>query len=140
MKRPQLDLPTLYRLAGEEPPVPPAVVEQLEIQHKYDGYIKRQEETAKKFAQGEGKRIPADFDYDGVPGLSLEIREKLQAGAAPLPGTGGPHLRGHPGGRGPSDGLSETVLWGRGLRVEPLPPPPSPNPLSGVRELSTAGA
>jgi tRNA uridine 5-carboxymethylaminomethyl modification enzyme len=78
VKRPQLDLPTLYRLAGEEPPVPPEVVEQLEIQHKYDGYIKRQEETAKKFAQGEGKSIPADFDYDGVPGLSGEIREKLQ--------------------------------------------------------------
>ena len=78
VKRPQLDLPTLYRLAGEEPPVPPAVVEQLEILHKYDGYIKRQEETAKKFAQGEGKQIPADFDYDGIPGLSQEIREKLQ--------------------------------------------------------------
>jgi tRNA uridine 5-carboxymethylaminomethyl modification enzyme len=78
VKRPQLDLPTLYRLAGEEPPVPPAVVEQLEIRHKYDGYIKRQEDTAKKFAQGEGKTIPPDFDYDGVPGLSGEIREKLQ--------------------------------------------------------------
>ena len=78
VKRPQLDLPTLYRLAGEDPPVPPAVVEQLEIQHKYEGYIKRQEETAKKFAQGEGKNIPADFDYEGVPGLSGEIREKLQ--------------------------------------------------------------
>lgn len=78
VKRPQLDLPTLYRLAGEEPPVPPAVVEQLEIRHKYDGYIKRQEDTAKKFAQTEGKSIPADFDYEGVPGLSGEIREKLQ--------------------------------------------------------------
>jgi tRNA uridine 5-carboxymethylaminomethyl modification enzyme len=78
VKRPQLDLSTLYRLAGEEPPVPPAVVEQLEIRHKYDGYIKRQEETAQKFAQGEGKPIPPDFDYDGVPGLSGEIREKLK--------------------------------------------------------------
>ena len=75
MKRPKLDLPTLYRLSGEEPPVPPAVVEQLEIQHKYEGYIKRQEETAQKFAQGEGKPIPPDFDYDGVPGLSGEIRK-----------------------------------------------------------------
>jgi tRNA uridine 5-carboxymethylaminomethyl modification enzyme len=78
VKRPQLDLPTLYRLAGEEPPAPPEVLEQLEIRHKYEGYIKRQEETARKFAQGEGKSIPADFDYDGVPGLSGEIREKLQ--------------------------------------------------------------
>jgi tRNA uridine 5-carboxymethylaminomethyl modification enzyme len=78
VKRPQLDLATLYRWSGEEPGVPPAVVEQLEIKYKYDGYIKRQEEAAKKFAQGEAKSIPADFDYDGVPGLSREIREKLQ--------------------------------------------------------------
>ena len=78
VKRPQLDLATLYRLAGEEPPVPAAVVEQLEIRHKYEGYIRRQEETAKKFGQGEGRRIPPDFDYDGVPGLSMEVREKLQ--------------------------------------------------------------
>ena len=52
-------------------------VELLAIQSKYDGYIKRQEETAKKFAQGEGKRIPTDFDYNAVPGLSREIQEKL---------------------------------------------------------------
>lgn len=78
VKRPQLDLPMLYRLAGEEPPVPPAVVEQLEIKYKYEGYIKRQEEAARKFKQGEGKRIPEDFDYDGIPGLSLEVREKLK--------------------------------------------------------------
>jgi tRNA uridine 5-carboxymethylaminomethyl modification enzyme len=78
LKRPELDLTTLYRLSGEEPPVPPAVVEQLEIKHKYAGYIRRQEDAAKNFAQGEGKSIPAEFDYDEVPGLSLEIREKLK--------------------------------------------------------------
>jgi tRNA uridine 5-carboxymethylaminomethyl modification enzyme len=78
VKRPQLDLPTLYRLAGEEPPVPLPVVEQLEIKYKYEGYIKRQEEAAAKFARGEAKRIPEDFDYDGVPGLSLEVQEKLK--------------------------------------------------------------
>ncbi|MHB8069806.1 MAG: tRNA uridine-5-carboxymethylaminomethyl(34) synthesis enzyme MnmG [Desulfobaccales bacterium] len=78
VKRPQLDLATLYRLSGEEPPVPPPVVEQLEIKHKYAGYIQRQEDAARKFAQGEKKRIPEDFDYDAVPGLSLEVREKLK--------------------------------------------------------------
>ena len=78
VKRPQMDLATLYRLSGEVPLVPPAVVEQLEIKHKYEGYIKRQEEAAQKFAQAEGKRIPFDFDYDEVPGLSGEIREKLK--------------------------------------------------------------
>ena len=78
LKRPELNLATLYRLSGEEPPVPQAVAEQLEIKHKYEGYIRRQEDAAIKFAQGEGKSIPAEFDYDGVPGLSLEIREKLK--------------------------------------------------------------
>ena len=78
IKRPELDLATLYRLAAEEPPVPREVVEQLEIKYKYAGYIKRQEEAAQKFAQGENKRIPENFDYDAVPGLSLEVREKLK--------------------------------------------------------------
>jgi len=54
------------------------VAEQLEIRHKYEGYIRRQEDSAQKFAQAEGRRIPPDFDYDGVPGLSLEVREKLK--------------------------------------------------------------
>jgi len=78
VKRPQLDLPTLYRLTGEEPPVPAAVVEQLEIKYKYDGYIRRQEDAARKFAAAEARRIPEDFDYDRVPGLSHEVRDKLK--------------------------------------------------------------
>jgi tRNA uridine 5-carboxymethylaminomethyl modification enzyme len=78
VKRPQLDLATLYRLSGEEPPVPALVVEQLEIKHKYAGYLKRQEEAAQKFAAGEARRIPEAFDYDGVPGLSNEVRQKLK--------------------------------------------------------------
>lgn len=78
VKRPELDLRTLYRLAGEEPPVPPEVLEQLEIKYKYDGYIRRQEETARKMAQWERKRIPEDFDFEAVPGLSNEVRQKLK--------------------------------------------------------------
>ncbi len=78
VKRPQLDLPALYRLAGEEPPVPPQVVEQIEIKYKYDGYLKRQEADALKLAQAEGRRIPDGFDYDRVPGLSHEVRHKLK--------------------------------------------------------------
>jgi len=78
LKRPGLDLPTLYRLAGEEPPVPPAVVEQLEIKHKYAGYIERQEETAQKLARWENKPLPDTLDYDAIAGLSKEVREKLK--------------------------------------------------------------
>ncbi len=78
VKRPQLNLATLLRLAGEEPQAPPEVLEQLEIKYKYDGYIRRQVETARKMAQWEGKIIPEGFDYDAVPGLSNEVRQKLK--------------------------------------------------------------
>jgi tRNA uridine 5-carboxymethylaminomethyl modification enzyme len=79
VKRPELDLTTCLRLAGEEvATVPPAVLEQIEIEHKYAGYLKRQAEMAQKMAQWEKKRIPEGFDYDAVPGLSNEIRLKLK--------------------------------------------------------------
>ncbi len=79
VKRPELDIVTCLRLAGEEvATAPPAVLEQIEIEHKYAGYLKRQAETAQKMAQWEEKRIPEGFDYDAVPGLSNEIRQKLK--------------------------------------------------------------
>ncbi|MFZ2087436.1 MAG: tRNA uridine-5-carboxymethylaminomethyl(34) synthesis enzyme MnmG [Desulfobaccales bacterium] len=79
VKRPELDLATCLKLAGEETTATPAaVLEQVEIGQKYAGYLKRQAETAQKMVQWEEKRIPADFDYDGVPGLSHEIRQKLK--------------------------------------------------------------
>jgi tRNA uridine 5-carboxymethylaminomethyl modification enzyme len=79
VKRPELDLATCLRLAGEKvDAAPPAVLEQIEIGHKYAGYLKRQAEMAQKMAQWEEKRIPAGFDYDAVPGLSNEIRQKLK--------------------------------------------------------------
>jgi len=78
VKRPELDLLTCLSLAGETPRVPLAVLEQIEIQHKYEGYLKRQAELAQKMAQWEGKRLPEDLDYDLVPGLSNEVRQKLK--------------------------------------------------------------
>jgi tRNA uridine 5-carboxymethylaminomethyl modification enzyme len=80
VKRPELDLATCLSLAGEETiTMPPAVLEQIEIEHKYAGYLKRQAEMAQKMAQWEVKRIPEGFDYDAVQGLSNEIRQKLKA-------------------------------------------------------------
>jgi len=79
VKRPELNLAACLRLAGEEvPTAPAAVLEQIEIQQKYDGYLKRQAEMAQKMAQWEHKRIPENFDYDAVPGLSNEVRQKLK--------------------------------------------------------------
>jgi tRNA uridine 5-carboxymethylaminomethyl modification enzyme len=51
---------------------------QVEIQVKYKGYIQRQAEQAEKFRKIEEKRIPEEFVYRGINGLSREIAEKLE--------------------------------------------------------------
>ena len=55
------------------------VRQQVEVQIKYDGYLKRQESEVRRFARLERKRIPPGFDYEGLPGLLSESRQKLQA-------------------------------------------------------------
>ena len=45
---------------------------------KYEGYVTRQEEQVGRFRRMEEKRIPADFDWDGLAGVSAEAREKLK--------------------------------------------------------------
>ncbi len=54
------------------------VLEQIEIQVKYEGYIKKTEELAQKMHFYDDKEIPADFDYDKVDNIALEAREKLK--------------------------------------------------------------
>jgi len=50
----------------------------VEIQVKYKGYIDRQLQEVERAAKVEGTKIPVDFDYKGISGLSTEVREKLQ--------------------------------------------------------------
>ena len=50
---------------------------QVEIEVKYDGYIKRQLAQVARFKKWERGKIPPSIDYDHIPGLSLEVREKL---------------------------------------------------------------
>jgi len=50
----------------------------LETEIKYDGYLRQQERMVERLRDSESRRIPEGFDYAGVPGLSREIREKLQ--------------------------------------------------------------
>ncbi len=59
-------------------PLPPAVTEQAEIRLKYDGYIKRQLREVEEFTRMEERRLPEGIDYDDVPGLRIEAREKLK--------------------------------------------------------------
>ena len=58
--------------------LPAEVIEQININIKYDGYIKRQIKQVEHFKKLEKKRIPEDFDYDDVGSLRLEARQKLK--------------------------------------------------------------
>jgi tRNA uridine 5-carboxymethylaminomethyl modification enzyme len=60
-----------------EAPAPAEVAEQLEIQVKYEGYIERQREEVARRREFEELALPADLDYRGVKGLSVEVQQKL---------------------------------------------------------------
>jgi len=66
--------PDLGRLAAD-----PEVREQVEIETKYAGYLKRQQEQIEKFRSSENRKIPAWIDYERIPELRSEAREKLSA-------------------------------------------------------------
>ena len=55
----------------------PAVIEQIEIQAKYEGYIERQRAEVERNAEMENRELPADLDYGQVKGLSAEVQQKL---------------------------------------------------------------
>ena len=79
LTRPSATYQGLMALPGIGPGVEDVrVAEQVEIQVKYAGYIKRQEEEIARHIQTENLRLPRDLDYAEVRGLSTEVREKLQ--------------------------------------------------------------
>lgn len=57
--------------------IPQAVLENVEIELKYEGYIKRQKADIAEMRRLEGKKLPIDVNYDEITGLRLEAREKL---------------------------------------------------------------
>ncbi len=79
LKRAELSHEDLTRICPAETPVHWRAAEQAQIHIKYEGYIQRQQREIKKFKHLEQIRIPEDFDYKNVHGLSNEIRQKLTA-------------------------------------------------------------
>ena len=77
LKRPELTYRDLSLLAPPPPDIPDAIVKQVEIHLKYQGYIDRQHEQVKRFKKLEGVVIPSELDYNEIAGLSHEVREKL---------------------------------------------------------------
>ena len=78
MTRPELDYEKLKELDPERKELPVGVVEQVQIDLKYKGYIERQERQVKAFRKIEKMEIPEDIDYDQVSGLRLEARQHLK--------------------------------------------------------------
>ena len=80
LRRPGVRYADLAGLPGFEPAdVPPAVVEQIEVQAKYHGYIERQEQDIARNKRDENTRFPANVDFLSVTGLSTEVAQKLSA-------------------------------------------------------------
>jgi len=77
LKRYEIAYDDLAAFPGWNPESDRFVKKQVEIETKYEGYIRRQFEATKKLKDQEKKKIPPDFDYASVPGLSNELQTKL---------------------------------------------------------------
>jgi tRNA uridine 5-carboxymethylaminomethyl modification enzyme len=73
------DFPALTRIWPELGAMEPGIVEQLEIDAQYAGYLDRQDADIVAFRKDEGRALPASLDYGAVVGLSNEVRQKLEA-------------------------------------------------------------
>ena len=79
IKRPELSYEILAPLDPQRPELMRGVVEQVNIHMKYDGYIQRQMRQVEQFQKMENKKIPESLDYNEVPSLRTEARQKLTA-------------------------------------------------------------
>ena len=77
IKRPELNYELLSEIDPERPSLSWRVREQVNIEIKYEGYIKRQRQQVEQFRKLEGKKLPADIDYKSLKGLRLEAQQKL---------------------------------------------------------------
>ena len=77
LRRPQVTYEDLAPFDASRPQLPLAVTEEVEIQLKYAGYLARQEKQVAEFKKEESRLIPDFIDYNAIPGLRLEAREKL---------------------------------------------------------------
>lgn len=76
--RPELTYEDLSEIDGKRRNLPEEVIEQVTIEIKYEGYIGRQLKQVEQYKKMEKKKIPLDLDYDNVPSLRIEARQKLK--------------------------------------------------------------
>ncbi len=79
LRRPQVSYEDLAPMDPSRPALPRAVWEEVSITVKYEGYIARQLRQVEEFRRMEERSLPGDMDYETVPGLRTEARQKLAA-------------------------------------------------------------
>ncbi|WP_144696557.1 tRNA uridine-5-carboxymethylaminomethyl(34) synthesis enzyme MnmG [Fictibacillus phosphorivorans] len=77
LKRPEITYPVIHKLVPAETALPETVMEQVEIQVKYAGYIDKQLAQVEKMRKMENKKLPVDLDYMAINGLATEAKQKL---------------------------------------------------------------
>jgi len=77
LRRPEISYKSLMKLSAEFPPLPDEVIEEVDIEVKYEGYIKKQMAQVERFEKMEGRKLREDIDYYAIKGLSVEARQKL---------------------------------------------------------------
>ena len=77
LRRPQLSYAALAPVDPERPPLPALVTEQLEVELKYEGYIRREQAQIDEMRRLENRLLPVDTDYTAIRGLRKEAQEKL---------------------------------------------------------------
>lgn len=77
LKRPQIDYRDLIRFGENAPELEHDIIDKLEINIKYEGYIKTQTEKIEQMKRLEEKKLPTDIDYKTISGLRIEAQEKL---------------------------------------------------------------
>ena len=78
LKRPEVDYSLIAPYDGSLKDFPQQVINQVEYEIKYEGFIQRQLKDVEKFKHIENIKIPEDMDYDRIEGISIEIRQKLK--------------------------------------------------------------
>ena len=79
IKRPEIKYEYLVEIDTDRPKLSKEVTDQVEINLKYDGYIKRQMKQVEQFKKLENKKIPQDLDYKEIGSLRAEAVQKLEA-------------------------------------------------------------
>ena len=77
LRRPQLDYKKLEPVDTDRPELDPLVLEQVEVELKYEGYIRRQQSAIEEMRRLENKLLPEQTDYSKITGLRKEAQEKL---------------------------------------------------------------